>query len=119
MNVTGVLIFFFKQKTAYEIKECDWSSDVCSSDLMKIFSDEREARLKEFSTVEVSFGILILLGATVLNTKLLDVLVLDYKSILISITFFTFYFSFVSLLISIIRIVTHKSLIDKFFTEKY
>src|SRR5467141_4872395 len=25
--------FFFKQKTAYEIK-CDWSSDVCSSDLM-------------------------------------------------------------------------------------
>eukprot|EP01086_Lenisia_limosa_P014603 TRINITY_DN4550_c0_g1_i1.p1 TRINITY_DN4550_c0_g1~~TRINITY_DN4550_c0_g1_i1.p1 ORF type:complete len:377 (-),score=63.92 TRINITY_DN4550_c0_g1_i1:54-1184(-) len=22
--------FFFKQKTAYEIKECDWSSDVCS-----------------------------------------------------------------------------------------
>ena len=27
-------IFFFKQKTAYEIKECDWSSDVCSSDLV-------------------------------------------------------------------------------------
>src|SRR5210317_1653374 len=25
-------IFFFKQKTAYEISECDWSSDVCSSD---------------------------------------------------------------------------------------
>ena len=24
---------FFKQKTAYEISECDWSSDVCSSDL--------------------------------------------------------------------------------------
>ena len=22
-----------KQKTAYEISECDWSSDVCSSDL--------------------------------------------------------------------------------------
>src|ERR1051326_1868315 len=28
-----VVLFFFKQKTAYEIKECDWSSDVCSSDL--------------------------------------------------------------------------------------
>ena len=27
------IFFFFKQKTAYEIKECDWSSDVCSSDL--------------------------------------------------------------------------------------
>ena len=28
--------FFFKQKTAYEIKECDWSSDVCSSDLIPV-----------------------------------------------------------------------------------
>src|SRR6056300_1736961 len=26
------LLFFFKQKTAYEISECDWSPDVCSSD---------------------------------------------------------------------------------------
>src|SRR5213596_3896052 len=26
--------FFFKQKTAYEIRPCDWSSDVCSSDLV-------------------------------------------------------------------------------------
>src|SRR5213596_2153197 len=26
-------VFFFKQKTAYEIRPCDWSSDVCSSDL--------------------------------------------------------------------------------------
>ena len=26
--------FFFKQKTAYEIYQCDWSSDVCSSDLL-------------------------------------------------------------------------------------
>src|ERR1051326_594168 len=32
-SVTRAEIFFFKQKTAYEIKECDWSSDVCSSDL--------------------------------------------------------------------------------------
>src|SRR3546814_15389322 len=28
-----VCIFFFKQKTAYEIRISDWSSDVCSSDL--------------------------------------------------------------------------------------
>src|SRR3546814_4208415 len=27
--------FFFKQKTAYEMRISDWSSDVCSSDLMK------------------------------------------------------------------------------------
>ena len=26
------VFFFFKQKTAYEIVDCDWSSDVCSSD---------------------------------------------------------------------------------------
>ena len=29
-----VFVFFFKQKTAYEIYQCDWSSDVCSSDLL-------------------------------------------------------------------------------------
>ena len=28
------VFFFFKQKTAYEILTCDWSSDVCSSDLL-------------------------------------------------------------------------------------
>src|SRR5216117_721908 len=28
-----VFFFFFKQKTAYEIRKGDWSSDVCSSDL--------------------------------------------------------------------------------------
>ena len=28
-----MIFFFFKQKTAYEIYQCDWSSDVCSSDL--------------------------------------------------------------------------------------
>src|SRR3546814_1261742 len=30
---TYLLIFFFKQKTAYEMRISDWSSDVCSSDL--------------------------------------------------------------------------------------
>src|SRR3546814_7688675 len=29
----GFCIFFFKQKTAYEMRISDWSSDVCSSDL--------------------------------------------------------------------------------------
>src|SRR3546814_5398513 len=28
-----VMFFFFKQKTAYEMRISDWSSDVCSSDL--------------------------------------------------------------------------------------
>src|SRR3546814_8061317 len=29
-----VVLFFFKQKTAYELRISDWSSDVCSSDLL-------------------------------------------------------------------------------------
>src|SRR3546814_1877991 len=32
-QVSFVLFFFFKQKTAYEMRISDWSSDVCSSDL--------------------------------------------------------------------------------------
>src|SRR3546814_1500021 len=28
-----IFVFFFKQKTAYEMRISDWSSDVCSSDL--------------------------------------------------------------------------------------
>src|ERR1044072_8408599 len=32
MRASSVCIFF-NQKTAYEIYQCDWSSDVCSSDL--------------------------------------------------------------------------------------
>src|SRR3546814_6676667 len=30
------LFFFFKQKTAYEVRISDWSSDVCSSDLGRL-----------------------------------------------------------------------------------
>src|SRR3546814_15331347 len=30
----SLLFFFFKQKTAYEMRISDWSSDVCSSDLI-------------------------------------------------------------------------------------
>src|SRR3546814_4725019 len=31
--MTVLCFFFFKQKTAYEMRISDWSSDVCSSDL--------------------------------------------------------------------------------------
>src|SRR3546814_10907271 len=31
--VLSLVFFFFKQKTAYEMRISDWSSDVCSSDL--------------------------------------------------------------------------------------
>src|SRR3546814_1198702 len=32
--VSSADVFFFKQKTAYEMRISDWSSDVCSSDLL-------------------------------------------------------------------------------------
>src|SRR3546814_1986207 len=31
-----ICVFFFKQKTAYEMRISDWSSDVCSSDLADV-----------------------------------------------------------------------------------
>src|SRR3546814_10157509 len=49
------LFFFFKQKTAYEMRISDWSSDVCSSDLCKkddacdIVGLERHLELVEVS----------------------------------------------------------------------
>src|SRR3546814_4499988 len=35
MVYINVVRFFFKQKTAYEMRISDWSSDVCSSDLQQ------------------------------------------------------------------------------------
>src|SRR3546814_13833020 len=40
------VFFFFKQKTAYEMRISDWSSDVCSSDLIGNRRD-RETRLAQ------------------------------------------------------------------------
>src|SRR3546814_15531028 len=38
------VVFFFKQKTAYEMRISDWSSDVCSSDLRRRTKRSGEAR---------------------------------------------------------------------------
>src|SRR3546814_5504128 len=43
-SVVRCLFFFFKQKTAYEMRISDWSSDVCSSDLW-----DRAAELRELN----------------------------------------------------------------------
>src|SRR6186713_3287455 len=40
LNDRETLLFFFKQKTAYELPLCDWSSDVCSSDLRPPSADD-------------------------------------------------------------------------------
>src|SRR3546814_3162159 len=44
------MFFFFKQKTAYEMRISDWSSDVCSSDL-------REAKGFDHMDVALSIGV--------------------------------------------------------------
>src|SRR3546814_5488877 len=40
-----LFFFFFKQKTAYEMRISDWSSDVCSSDLKERSNGEKELHL--------------------------------------------------------------------------
>src|SRR3546814_6413502 len=45
MSLTMFFVFFFcKQKTAYEMRISDWSSDVCSSDLLRNHSSLLPAR---------------------------------------------------------------------------
>src|SRR3546814_18549804 len=40
------IVFFFKQKTAYEMRIIDWSSDVCSSDLIGRIARLQRRRVK-------------------------------------------------------------------------
>src|SRR3546814_3068051 len=42
-------VFFFKQKTAYDMRISDWSSDVCSSDLRVKFEEIKKALEKRMS----------------------------------------------------------------------
>src|SRR3546814_10907119 len=46
--------FFFKQKTAYEMRISDWSSDVCSSDLCMLFENYH---LFRFEVGDAAYGI--------------------------------------------------------------
>src|SRR3546814_1564263 len=46
-----LLFFFFKQKTAYEMRISDWSSDVCSSDLTGTL-DQVELTVTEIAKLE-------------------------------------------------------------------
>src|SRR5213083_3510303 len=43
MQFLVCLFFFFKQKTAYDITASDWSSDVCSSDLLYVTEPTMDA----------------------------------------------------------------------------
>src|SRR3546814_5059604 len=49
-RVYVVFFFFFKQKTAYEMRISDWSSDVCSSDLTITWAVKDKLLAKEFKS---------------------------------------------------------------------
>src|SRR3546814_5221651 len=51
-----MFLFFFKQKTAYEMRISDWSSDVCSSDLTTYtiaFGDKRSEAVVELKKEDI------------------------------------------------------------------
>src|SRR3546814_5095501 len=45
LSIMVCCVFFFKQKTAYEMRISDWSSDVCSSDLLDPALAERQRHI--------------------------------------------------------------------------
>src|SRR3546814_5966575 len=47
-SVCGSCVFFVKQKTAYEMRISDWSSDVCSSDLVEA-QEQQQLLLREMN----------------------------------------------------------------------
>src|SRR3546814_3200912 len=47
------VFFFFKQKTAYEMRISDWSSDVCSSDLANLGLRELTACIRAWQVRDV------------------------------------------------------------------
>src|SRR3546814_6883269 len=51
------VFFFFKQKTAYEMRISDWSSDVCSSDLLWPRSSICSASLASAASSAVKVGV--------------------------------------------------------------
>src|SRR3546814_1203709 len=48
-----VVFFFFTQKTAYELRISDWSSDVCSSDLHPPLFHGMMLIMMEFRTISI------------------------------------------------------------------
>src|SRR3546814_3475312 len=51
-----IFFFFFKQKTAYEMRISDWSSDVCSSDLRVVLAQPLLRALVAASATMNFFG---------------------------------------------------------------
>src|SRR3546814_3496275 len=48
--LSAILLFFFKQKTAYDMRISDWSSDVCSSDLVATCAERSATARSQVAT---------------------------------------------------------------------
>src|SRR3546814_685443 len=49
-DIFWLSFFFFKQKTAYEMRISDWSSDVCSSDLKLLRAVSKQPLIHRYTT---------------------------------------------------------------------
>src|SRR3546814_19977263 len=63
----SVFFFFFKQKTAYEMRISDWSSDVCSSDLLGKTPRTRAVTAFRFREMRLSCALSVAAAAKVLH----------------------------------------------------
>src|SRR3546814_1764048 len=71
------MFFFFKQKTAYEMRISDWSSDVCSSDLYHLFdeaaADEKAGLLEQVWNADTAYNNAVGLWMDQERQRLLDI----------------------------------------------
>src|SRR3546814_347428 len=75
-----VVFFFFKQKTAYEMRISDWSSDVCSSDLAAIADRVIRAPFSGWVSLRnVSAGAVIPAGTEIATISDLSQIKLDFS----------------------------------------
>src|SRR3546814_1580806 len=71
------LFFFFKQKTAYEMRISDWSSDVCSSDLSNSIVSASEWPTNTGTRTHVACTLILgsrifLVSATIFHSSLVE-----------------------------------------------
>src|SRR3546814_2365449 len=72
------VFFFFKQKTAYEMRISDWSSDVCSSDLGLAGMPRR---IPDYPQAFASWNMVISVGAVLTSLSILFFIYIIYHTL--------------------------------------